>query len=45
MTKIYTELSEDDPTIVKKEFGKKILNVVDSLISFFVVSPLVVGFW
>lgn len=44
MPKIYTELSEKVQS-EKQEISKKFLNVVDSLISFFVVSPLVVGFW
>lgn len=43
MTKVYEELSETDP---KKQLArKKLLNFLDSLISIFVVSPLVVGFW
>lgn len=43
MTKVYEELSETDP---KKQLArKKLLNILDSLISIFVVSPLVVGFW
>jgi hypothetical protein len=44
MPKIYTELSEQ-VTSEKKGIRKKFLNFVDSLISFFIVSPLVVGFW
>lgn len=43
MTKIYQELS---PKInEKRRAQKRFLNVVDSCISFFVVTPLVVGFW
>lgn len=44
MKKVYEELSEKDPQ-PKQLARKKILNVLDSLISIFVVSPLVVGFW
>jgi CRISPR/Cas system CSM-associated protein Csm2 small subunit len=44
MPKIYSELSEKLTDEKQKEF-KKFFNFVDSLISFFVVSPLVVGFW
>lgn len=44
MAKVYAELSEklQGP---KTELRKKVFNFLDSLISFFVVSPLVVGFW
>lgn len=44
MTKVYTELSE---SIQSSEDGKRkrFLNVLDSFISFFIVTPLVVGFW
>lgn len=44
MAKIYAELSEKDSQS-KELVRKKFLNFLDSLISFFVVSPLVVGFW
>lgn len=46
MTKIYTDLSEKLSTEKEKQkLRKRIYNVIDSLISIFVVSPLVVGFW
>lgn len=44
MPKIYSDLSEK-VTSDKQEIRKKFLNIVDSLISFFIVSPLVVAFW
>lgn len=43
MAKIYADLADDadNKTIVRKIS----LNIIDSLISLFVVTPLVVGFW
>jgi hypothetical protein len=44
MTKVYQELSPKAQDH-KKKVRKRMLNVLDSCISLFVVSPLVVGFW
>lgn len=44
MVKIYADLSEEVSS-PKEAFRKKFFNFLDSLISIFIVSPLVVGFW
>lgn len=42
MSKIYTELSEK---VGENGLRKKFFNFIDSMISMFIVSPLVVGYW
>jgi hypothetical protein len=45
MSKVYNSNLSENLISSKKLWEKKFLNFSDSLISFFIVSPLVVSFW